>query len=253
MSHISLFANKTHIIGIVAIVLVTGFALTHQFINAQEQSRRVVDGPVSVEGKIDLITGGDHNKNGEIDAGDAVNFRFDIINPSANEYSFAELQTGIDTSMYFDWWNLRGTVNMSDDDGTITFPNLKIPPRSQITIGVEATVSYFTQGQKQLAVSPQLVDSSKQPVGIRKQSEKSQRQVRAFEGKLPSWIATDGVSREPGRPSESPQPSETPGSKPTPTPENTPSFTPDPTIEPSPIVDPTTTPTANPSPSPSSL
>lgn len=209
------------------------------------------EGGVFVEGKIELAPGGDLNSNNAVDAGDTVALTFRIRNLTDNEYSFATLQTGVDSAMLYDIWNLSGAASLSEVNNTISFPNLRLPANSKQFVTVEGTLKHFTEGQHQLILAPQLLDRNGSPFGTVIPNDHAIRPVGLWIGELPPWIAFPGISPSPSpTPEATPEATLEPSAVPTPeiTPESTATVTPTatstltPTIAPSPTPEPTITP-----------
>src|SRR3989338_11155921 len=99
----------------------------------------------TLKSELKLAQGGDYNQNNQIDAGDTITFIYNINNPTNNEFAFATLKTNIPrTSLNF-IHNIQGTVNLSDKNGTITIPNLRINPGQELVISFDARINYFTE------------------------------------------------------------------------------------------------------------
>lgn len=210
---------------------------------------------VTVEGRIEVVPGKDYNREGEIDAGDTVNLLFLVKNDTDTEYSFASLSTGVDASRLHDLWNIKGAGSIVKENGTLVFKNLRLLPRSKVSMSIEATIDYFTEGELELAVTPQLAESSGQSFGTRIENDHATRTVEPWEGDLPWWVYDPPVVSPTPTPSPTPTVTVTPSSTPTPTVTPTPSPTSTPSETPTPTVTPTATPTPTPaiseSPSPS--
>lgn len=208
-------------------------------------SAQTPEGGVFVEGGIELPSGGDLQKDGNIGAGDTVIFHFRVTNRTDTTYPLATLQTGIDGNLLYDIWDLRGAASLSDDNETISFPNLTIAPQSRFTISVEGTLKYFTEGEARLTVSPQLLDRAGGPIGTVISTEHMEKQILPWIGELPWWIVAPAFS-------PSPSPTLVPTLEPTPEITPLPSITPEPTIEASPLptIEPATSPTPTLEPTP---
>lgn len=161
-------------------LLISNFTLT---------SAQAPEGGVFVEGKIELAPGGDQNGNSEVDAGDTVVLTFRIINSTDAEHAFATLATGVDSHLFYDLWNLQGAASLSEKNGKISFPNLRLPPRSKKFITVEATVKYFTVGEQRLTLDIELLDQKGNSIGTVVPSDHADRRVGPWEEELPWWIA----------------------------------------------------------------
>lgn len=200
------------------------------------------EGGVFVEGKIELAPGGDANRNGEVDAGDTVRLKFDIVNRTNQEYKFATLLTGLDRTLVYDLWNLSGASSLDDANNTITFPNVWIAPQARLSVSLDVTAQYFTEGEKRLALSPELLDREGRPIGQVIPHDHSERRVDRYVGELPYFVMIPGIS---------PSPSPTPTASTEPSPSVSPTAEPTATLEPTPSA--TTTPEPSPSPSVSPL
>lgn len=205
-------------------------------------------GDVVTEGIIALAPDGDLNENNAIDAGDTVTLKFTITNSSSAEYSFARLETGINYNLLHDLWNLRGVASISDDNNTLSFPNLLVPPNGRFTFSVDATVNYFTEGQQQLGLTPQLFDRNNQVIGTVITHPESTRTINPWVGELPPWVYFPGESPLPAAtptPETSPAPS--PSATPSPTASALPTVTPSPSTSIQPTITPSLLPTSSPS------
>lgn len=149
-------------------------------------------GGVFVEGKIELAPGGDQNGNSEVDAGDTVVLTFRLINSTNAEHAFATLATGVDSHLFYDLWNLQGAASLSEKDGKISFPNLRLPPRSKQFVTVEATVKYFTAGEESITLDMQLLNQEGSPIATVIPNDHADRRVSPWAGELPWWIAEPG-------------------------------------------------------------
>lgn len=217
------------------------------------------EGGVFVEGKIELAPDGDGNKNGEVDAGDTVRLVFDVVNRTDKEYPFATLATGLDRTLVYDLWNLSGASSLDDANNTITFPNLWVAPQARLSVSLDVTAKYFTEGEKRLALAPELLDREGRPIGQAVLHEHGERRVGPYVGELPWWVMIPGTSPSPSptptataepSPSVSPTVKPTPTTELTPTPTPTPESTPTATLEPAPSVTATSEPSPSISPSP---
>src|SRR3989344_4809458 len=88
----------------------------------------------TVDSTITLAPDGDYDKNGEIDSGDIVTFNYAITNPTKNEYPFATLLTNIPRNNLNFIHDVKGTASLSDENDTITIPNLRIAPQGEVII-----------------------------------------------------------------------------------------------------------------------
>lgn len=197
-------------------VIFTGYVIE----NHTETSAQAPQGPVIVEGGIELPARGDLNQNGQVDSGDTLIFHLRIINRSNAEHTFATLDTGIATSLLYDIWNLRGAGSLDDEGGTITIPNLHIAPRAQLTISFEGTLKYFTETEPEIAINPRLLKKDKQQFGTVRANNRARQTVKRWEGDLPPWVAS--FSELPPTPELTPTPTQEPTPEPSPDPEPTP-------------------------------
>ena len=108
-----------------------------------------------------------------------------INNPTNNEFAFATLKTNIPrTSLNF-IHNIQGTVNLSDKNGTITIPNLRINPGQELVISFDARINYFTETDSIISTEPEIITSDNKPLI---KSDKKEIKAKAWKEKLPSLI-----------------------------------------------------------------
>lgn len=232
---------------------------------SQNTAAQTSEGQATVEGKIELAPGGDQNKNREVDAGDTVRLQFDIVNRTDKEYPFATLATGLDRTLVYDLWNLSGASSLDDSNNTITFPNVWVAPQARLSVSLDVTAKYFTEGEKRLTLTPELLDRNGSPIGQAVPHEQRERSISPYVGELPWWVMIPGTSPSPSpaptataEPSPSvsptveptqPSPEATAGAAPTTEPMSTP--TAEPTLEPTVTSSPSASPESSPSPTPS--
>lgn len=117
---------------------------------------------LTVQGSVQLATDGDLNKNGVIDAGDMVIFKYVIQNPTSTMYQFATLRTNVSRTDINFIHNIKGTSSLLDQKSTIDIPNLFIKPNQDLEVSFEARVNYFDDADHTLFTQPELISSSKQ-------------------------------------------------------------------------------------------
>lgn len=117
---------------------------------------------LTLESEIKLAVDGDINKNGQIDAGDSVNFIYIVQNTTDKKYAYATLKTNIRRSSINYIRNVSGVTGLKDDGKTIEFPNLRIEPGMVKEISFEANVNYFTETDPTISTEPELVSEDKQ-------------------------------------------------------------------------------------------
>ena len=211
---------------------------------SKDTTAQTSEGQVTVEGKVELTSRGDFNKNGEVDAGDTVALTFRIRNLTDTEHSFAKLVTGVDNNLFYDIWNLQGAASLSEENNTISFPNLLLPARSKQFVTVETTIKYFTEGEQHIRLVPQLLDKNGNPIGTIIPNDHADRVVKPWMGELPWWIEMPVASPFPTiEPSSTPIPTATTEPTPEITPETGPTPTPTAETSPTPLPSETVTPT----------
>lgn len=89
---------------------------------------------ISIDSTVERLLSGDENKNGIIDSGDIVTFKYTIINPTDKEISFATLKTNINRKQLNFIHNIKGTSSLNDDGITIEIPNFRIGPVNHIPV-----------------------------------------------------------------------------------------------------------------------
>lgn len=128
-----------------------------------KEDKNVKNKDFTIESNIELAPDGDINNNNQIDAGDIVRFTYTIINTTDQTYSYATLKTNIDRKQLNFIHSLRGATGLSDEDGTITFNNVRINPREQRIISFDARINYFRE-DKLISTEPEFVDSDNKPI-----------------------------------------------------------------------------------------
>jgi len=123
-----------------------------------KENKNMTDNTLSVGSSIELAPEGDENGNGEVDAGDIVRFSYTITNTTTASHTFAVLKTNINRNDINFIHNVMGVTGLSEDNDTITFPNLRIPPSSTSTIQFDARVNYV-QEEISIKTEPELVSS----------------------------------------------------------------------------------------------
>lgn len=116
----------------------------------------------TLESQIELVPEGDENKDGKIDAGDTVIFKYIIKNSTSTPYQFVTLRTNINRINLNFIHNIKGTSSLSDQKSTIDIPNLFIKPNQDLEVSFEARVNYFDDADHTLFTQPELISSSKQ-------------------------------------------------------------------------------------------
>lgn len=128
------------------------------FDNKSDLNRK--DNKLSIDSLIELAPGGDENNNGEIDSGDIVRFTYALINTTDNKYSYATLKTNIDRKQLNFIHRLKGATGLSDEEGTITFHNIRINPDEQRIISFDARLNY-SQEDKSITTESEFIDENK--------------------------------------------------------------------------------------------
>jgi len=138
---------------------------------------------LTLDSQISFAEGGDVNKNGLFDGGDTLKFSYTINNPTDKEISFATLKTNIYKKYLNFIHNIYGTTNLSDNNSTITIPNLRINPGENLIISFEARVNYFYDADKNISTEPEIITSDKKSL---LKSAKKEIKAKLFKGDIPS-------------------------------------------------------------------
>lgn len=118
-------------------------------------------GKLAIDSEITLAPGGDVANNGEIDAGDIVRFSYTLTNTSDKKYAFANLKTNIDRKQLNFIHNVQGTSGITDDDETISIPNVRIEPSQSLQITFDARINYFQDSDSTISTESEFLDSDK--------------------------------------------------------------------------------------------
>lgn len=140
---------------------------------------------ITVDSDITLITGGDVNNNGDIDAGDSIRFSYTITNPTKNEYPFATLETHIPRNNLNFIHNVYGAASLSDENGTITIPNLRIPPQGEVLIRFNARVNYSSD-EVSLSTEPELFTEDKKSLA---KGDKKDKKAKPWKDEIPNMVS----------------------------------------------------------------
>lgn len=142
---------------------------------------------LTLDSDISLTPNGDLDKNGEIDSGEVIRFKYKINNNTNNEYSFITLETNIPRNLLNYIHNLQGSANLSSDKNTIVIPNLRINPGEDLTIQFDARVNYFTQSDETIFTEPKLVNKDKSKLMGSIKKELKVKKLKSDQ-KLPSVV-----------------------------------------------------------------
>jgi len=115
---------------------------------------------ISIESKIELASGGDLNKNGEIDAGDIITFSYMITNPTKNVYKAATLKTNTNIKDVSGITNVRGALNLDSSKDTLSIPYLTINPGQVLVMSFDAQINFYKDADHQISTEAELVDGN---------------------------------------------------------------------------------------------
>ncbi len=140
---------------------------------------------VEVRSVIELAEGGDVEGNGEIDSGDTIIFKYFIANRTDNEYSFSRLLTHIPRNNVNFIHDVQGTVSLSDENDTITIPNLLLPPQGELVISFKARIDYSSE-TVDISTEPELIAQDGNSLA---KTQKQEIKAKPWKGsKLPGMI-----------------------------------------------------------------
>ena len=122
----------------------------------------------------------DVNKNNILDGGDYVRFIYKINNPTDKEYSFTSLKTNIDKSTIHFVRNIHGTMSLSDENKTITIPNIRILPGETRIISFDATINYIVDLDTYITSDAELTSFDKKQL---LKSDKKSLQIKGLKEK----------------------------------------------------------------------
>ncbi|HSX09003.1 MAG TPA: hypothetical protein VLF93_02535 [Candidatus Saccharimonadales bacterium] len=121
---------------------------------------------LTVSSKISLVSSGDLNHNGQIDAGDTVKFSYVITNTTDKSYKFVTLNTNINTKEINGVNEVQGVLSLNDDKDTITIPNLTIIPNQVRTISFDAQINFFKDSNPTIDTKPELDDQNNKSIAV---------------------------------------------------------------------------------------
>lgn len=141
--------------------------------------------PVTVDSSVALTPGGDVNGNGQIDGGDTVTFSFTLTNTNSVYYAFLTLVTNIDRSQLHFIHNIQGTASLSDRNGTIIIPYVRLGPLQELVIRFDARVNFNRTADVTIATQPELLEENSVVVG---RSKRKEVKAKKWFGQIPSMI-----------------------------------------------------------------
>lgn len=141
---------------------------------------------LKIDATIVLASGGDVNKNGQIDAGDTVRFNYTITNTTDQAYSFATLKTNINRNQLNFIHNVVGTTSLNDDGKTITISNFRIAPNQVIPLSFDARINYFTKEDPLISTEADFVGKDKKSYA--KSQRKEVKVKRILQEKIPRMM-----------------------------------------------------------------
>ena len=100
------------------------------------------------------------NKDKKITAGDTIKFTYIITNQTNKTYSFLTLKTNSKSNLLNSLRSLSGATSISNTNGTITIPNIRLLQDQQLTISFEANTNLNKSANQTLTTEPELVDQN---------------------------------------------------------------------------------------------
>lgn len=141
--------------------------------------------------EIFLVPDGDVDKNGEIDAGDIISFKYTIKNQTDKEHSFATLKTGIKRNQIHFIHNITGSPSLDDDGKTIKIPNYRIRPNQETTVTFDARINYSETDDQKIETTAELLGSANELITDSPKKEVSAR--KNIKEKIPSFMKHENV------------------------------------------------------------
>jgi len=135
---------------------------------------------LTINSSITLVENSDINKNGQIDAGDIVHFAYTLKNTTESNYSFATLQTNIDSKQVSFIHNIHGATGIVNDGKTIEIPHVRLNSGEMLIISFDALINYF-QEDKIIATEAEFVSSDNKFIAKSTRSEISAKKLTAKE------------------------------------------------------------------------
>jgi hypothetical protein len=124
---------------------------------------------LSLEYSVQVVPGGDQNKNGVIDPGDEARFSFVIKNPTDKEYSFLSLNTGIDKKLVNFIHNYSGMSSIGVKSGKVIIQNIRILSGQESVLSFDARVNLISKNDLVLSIEPTLLSQNSILVNAPKQ------------------------------------------------------------------------------------
>lgn len=163
-----MYRNKRNKLKLLAPLIVLAFILLisaparasflDNFVNGVKNLLAGESKGLTVESKIELASNGDLNKNGQVDAGDTIEFSYTIINPTKNSYKFAILKTNIAGKEINSIGYVQGALSLNVDKDTISIPNLNIDPNQVRKISFRAHINFNKDSDQTIGTEAELVD-----------------------------------------------------------------------------------------------
>lgn len=130
---------------------------------SEKEDVRILKKELVIEPAITLVSDGDKNKNGEIDAGDVVRFIYKLTNTTEKDISLGTLNTHINRKQFNFIHNIQGTTNISDNGTSLEILNLNIYAGETLEISFDAR-TINTKDDISISTEPVLNDSDKKLV-----------------------------------------------------------------------------------------
>ncbi len=126
---------------------------------------------LSLESNIQVVSEGDQNKNGIIDPGDEARFSFIIKNPTDNEYSFLNLDTGVDKKLVNFIHNYSGMSSVGVKTGKVIIQNIRILPGQESILSFDARINLSSKNDIVLSIEPKLLSKNSTLISLSKQQK----------------------------------------------------------------------------------
>lgn len=114
----------------------------------------------TVDSKVSVVPGEDINHNGLLDGGDAAKFEYTITNPARQGYSFASLNTHLNSSSFNYIHNIHGTTGVDQTGKEIILSNIVVGPGETRVIDFEM-VANLSDLDVVTSTTPELVAANK--------------------------------------------------------------------------------------------
>ena len=139
------------------IVLSVSFLLTVVILSWLSTATKASLQSVTIQSNIAFASGGDLENNGQFDAGDTITFSYAITNTTKRTFSRNTLKTNVPRDRLNFIHDVRGVASISDRNGILEIPNLRLDAHQELVVSFSARINYFSGADLAIWTQPELV------------------------------------------------------------------------------------------------